>query len=179
MKKNVLITLIILAIITAGIVFLANRSNPSTPPSTPSAEGPSASQVLNLTFTDYDGQNVRLTDFQGKPLVINSWAAWCPFCVKELKDFAALQKEFKDEITIIAIDRAETKDTAEQYTDQLGVSNDLVFLLDPDDSFYKAVGGFSMPETIFVDENGSIVFHKRGPMDIKEMRERADQLISK
>ena len=132
----------------------------------------------DFALQDYDGKTVRLADFTGKPMVINSWAAWCPFCRKELVDFAAAQKEFGDKVVMIAVDRAETRDIAKKYTDELGVTGEMLFLLDPSDNFYQSIAGFSMPETIFVDSNGNIVFHKRGPMDISEIRERIQQLLN-
>lgn len=131
-----------------------------------------------FALQNYEGQSITRASFVGKLMVINSWAAWCPFCKKELVDFAAVQKEFGDAVVIIAIDRAESKETAKQYSDELGVTDDLIFLLDPSDSFYQSIGGFSMPETIFVDTSGEIVIHKRGPMDIQEIREKIQQLIS-
>lgn len=137
----------------------------------------SSTVAPNFSLQDYSGKTVSLADFAGKPLVINSWAAWCPFCRKELVDFATVQKELGDKVVIIAIDRAETGDVAKKYTDELGVTNDLIFLIDPSDSFYQSIGGFSMPETIFVDKNGSIVEHKRGPMDVNEIREKAQKLL--
>lgn len=132
----------------------------------------------DFALQDYNGKTVRLADFARKPLVINSWAVWCPFCRKELTDFAAAQKEFGDDIVIIAIDRAEPQETAKKYTDELGVTNDLIFLLDPLDSFYQSIGGFSMPETIFVDIDGNIAERKRGPMDIGEIRQKIQKLLS-
>lgn len=133
----------------------------------------------DFRLQDYDGKTVKLADFASKPLVINAWAAWCSFCRQELVDFSAAQKEFGDQVTIIAIDRAETKETAKKYTDELGVTGDMVFLLDPGDSFYESIGGFSMPETIFVNTRGEIVIHKRGRMSIQEIKENIQQLISK
>lgn len=127
---------------------------------------------------DYHSKAVSLADFAGKPLVINSWAAWCPFCRKELVDFTAAQKEFGERVVIVAIDRAESREVAKKYSDELGVTDDIIFLLDPTDSFYQSIGGFSMPETIFVDKEGVIKTHKRGPMDIDEIREEIQQLIS-
>ena len=124
-----------------------------------------------LSLVDYHGNRLSLEQFRGRPLVINSWAVWCPFCRKELPDFAELQKEFGDRIVVIAIDRQEPLEKAKGYTDGLDISDGLLFLLDPSDSFYKSIGGFSMPETIFVDANGRIAFHKRGPMTIDEMRD--------
>jgi len=109
--------------------------------------------------------------------VINTWAAWCPFCVKELPAFSALQKAFSEEVVVIAIDRVESLNTAKSYTDDLGITDDLVFLLDRSDSFYKFIRGFSMPETIFVDKDGVIQDHKRGPMDLEEMKQRVEKIL--
>lgn len=132
----------------------------------------------DFALKDYDGKTVQFADFAGKPLVINSWAAWCPFCKKELSDFAAVQKEFGERVVIVAIDRAEPLQVAKGFTDAAEISDEMIFLLDPEDSFYRAIGGFSMPETIFVDSDGNIRDHKRGPMDLREMRERIQKLIS-
>jgi len=137
-----------------------------------------AEQAPDFALQDYSGKTVRLSDFAGKPLVINSWAAWCPFCRKELVDFAAAQKEFGDKVIIIAVDRAESRETAKKYTDELGVTNNLIFLLNPSDSFYQSIGGFSMPETIFIDRNGNIAERKRGPMEISEIRQKIQKLLS-
>jgi len=137
-----------------------------------------ADKAPDFSLQDYSGKTVSLADFTGKPVVINSWAAWCPFCRKELVDFAAAQKEFGNDVVIIAIDRAEPRETAKKYTDELGVTSDLIFLLDPSDSFYQSIGGFSMPETIFVDRNGNIAERKRGPMEINEIRQKIQKLLS-
>ncbi len=131
----------------------------------------------DLSFTDYQGRTITFADFAGKPMVINSWAVWCPFCVKELKDFGIVQQEFGERVVFIAIDRAESLETAKKFTDQNGITGDLVFLLDSKDSFYQTIGGFSMPETIFVDKDSNIVNHKRGPMEITEIRQRVQKLF--
>lgn len=128
-----------------------------------------------FTLKDYQGQEITLSDFRGKAIIVNVWATWCPFCKEELLDFAALQKEYGDKIAVIAVDRAESLEIAKKYWDELKVTGSMVLLLDPSDSFYQAIGGFSMPETIFVDKNGFIRDHKRGPMKLEEMRRRVNQ----
>jgi thiol-disulfide isomerase/thioredoxin len=130
-----------------------------------------------FALQDYNGNTVSSDDFVGRPMIINSWAAWCPFCRKELPDFVTVQKEFENEVVFVAIDRQESLKTAKGYTDEIGITDDLVFLLDPKDSFYRSIGGFSMPETIFVNEEGKIEFHKRGVMDLAEIRDRTKELI--
>ena len=134
-------------------------------------------RFASISLTDYGGGKVSLGDFRDKPLVINSWAVWCPFCRNELADFVALQEEFGEEITVIAIDRQEPRDKANGFTDEIGVTDKMLFLLDPEDSFYQSLGGFSMPETIFVDVSGNIVFHKRGPLTLEEMRASVERYL--
>ncbi|MDA2922450.1 TlpA family protein disulfide reductase [Patescibacteria group bacterium AH-259-L07] len=168
--KYIIFIVIGTAIIIGAIVGFAGKEG--TTDQLPSPKAP------DFSLEDYNGNIVTLADFSGKLLVINSWAVWCPFCVKELQDFAKLQQEFGNTITIIAIDRAEPLNLQKQYTDDLGVTNILVFLLDPQDSFYRSIGGFSMPETIFVDSDSTIVFHKRGPMSLEEMRQKVKDVFA-
>lgn len=169
---NRVLLIIISILIIGGIGWLAiSKSN--APPDRQAGE-----KAPDFKLQDYSGKTVKLADFAGKPLVINSWAAWCPFCREELPSFAKAQKEFDDKVVIIAIDRQESLATAKGYTDAQGTTSGLIFLLDPGDSFYQSIGGFSMPETIFVDKNGVIREHKRGPMDINEIRQKIQKLIS-
>lgn len=191
MKKAYLFTIVVViaaAVITVWLVISNSnapegagsqaQSLPSRPASPELERGEQAGErAPDFALRDYDGKTVRLADFAGKSLVINIWAAWCPFCRKELVDFAAVQKEFGDKAVIIAIDRAESREVAKKYSDALGVTGDLIFLLDPSDSFYQSIGGFSMPETIFIDKNGAIVDHKRGPMDANEIRQKISNIL--
>lgn len=76
-----------------------------------------------FSLQDYSSKTVNFTDFADKPMVINSWATWCPFCKKELPDFVATQKEFGDKVVIIAIDRAESLAIAKGYTDEQRITD--------------------------------------------------------
>ncbi len=178
MKKIILIVIIL--IVAAGLVIgLSKKGNrvASTVNTKVGDQQIKFDKTPDLALKDYAAKSVNLSDFTGKPLVLNAWATWCPFCKEELPDFATAQKEFKDQVVIVAIDRAEPLSVAKSYTDARGTTKQLVFLLDPNDSFYSAIGGFSMPETIFVDRQGNIQFHKRGPMDVNEIRQRVQALL--
>lgn len=171
--NKILVTIVgILIIGAAGWLVISSRTAPEE--SNGQAE---FGRVPDFTLQDYEGKTVRVADFAGRPLVINSWASWCPFCVKELADFAALQNEFGEQIVVVAINRQESSAVAKTYTDRLGLSDELIFLVDPDDSFYRSIGGFSMPETVFTDESGRIAVHKRGPMELEEMREKVNSVL--
>ncbi|MBI4127745.1 MAG: TlpA family protein disulfide reductase [Parcubacteria group bacterium] len=184
MKKTIILSSLIIVGILIALVFGVGRSSQQVPPSPTTESGErektavSLKEVPDLSFKDYSGGTTSLAELVGMPLVINSWASWCPFCVDELPDFAEVQKEFGDRVRIIAVNRAEPLSVAQQYSDNLKVTDDLLFLLDPNDSFYRSIGGFSMPETIFVDGDGNIREHKRGPLTVDEMRTKIETLLA-
>lgn len=177
-NKTVLFSVVGGLVIVAGlvIIILSSGGQESVAPQKAEDSRPAASnegtieRLSGIALSDYDGRATTLADFSGKPLVLNSWATWCPFCRQELPDFARLQEELGDSAVVIAIDRAERVADAKKYTDQFGITEKMTFLMDFDDRFYRNIGGFSMPETLFVDSTGTIVFHKRGPMTLDEMR---------
>lgn len=185
-----IITIVIILVIGGGFLILRNGDVENVNTETEIKETATTEEVKektvvekfdkvpDLSFVDYEGNIFKLSDFKGKPHVLNSWAVWCPFCRAELEDFAQLQEEFGDEITVVAIDRQESIDKAKGFTDEIGVTERMTFLLDPKDAFYKGIGGFSMPETLFVDAEGNIRIHKRGPMDLDEMRDKINDIIN-
>ncbi len=131
------------------------------------------------TYTDLDGNPVSLEQYLGAPLVVNSWASWCPFCVTELPDLNTLAEEFADQnVTVLAINRKESKVQAQRYLSTVPDLNNLVIVLDTKDTFYKSIGGFTMPETIFYDAAGNVIVHKRGFMKLPEMRQHLDSAIT-
>lgn len=171
MSKFIISGIVVLAIAGGGILLLGQGGKDQGTTLTKTK-----SQFQDLRFVDYKGDTVALADFARKPLVVNAWATWCPFCIKELPDLVSLQKEFP-EVVVIAIDRAESLNTVKSYTDALGVSEDLIFLLDRKDSFYESIGGFTMPETIFVDAEGVIQDHTRGIMNLDEMKLKVKNIL--
>jgi thiol-disulfide isomerase/thioredoxin len=168
MNKKIISIAIAAIVVVAGIGLYLTEQN-KTPPQN--------RDIFDLSFEDYTGTVVSLSDFAGRPLVINAWAAWCPFCRKELPDFAAAQQEFGDAVVIIAINRAEPREVAKKYSDELEITGTIILLLDPLDVFYQTINGFSMPETVFINKDGIIKIHKRGFMDITEIREKINTIL--
>lgn len=134
-------------------------------------------QEYDLVLKDYAGNDVHLSQFKRQILVVHAWATWCTYCADELKNLAALKKEFGDNIVILAPNRAEALPVAKPYSDALGLGSSVVFLLDPNDSFYKSIDGYAMPETLFINDRGEVLFHQRGPMNMDEVREKIRTLL--
>ena len=171
----------LLIAIGLGIYFYSGQVSDTTETSLTDSSNPildTEKKVPDFDLKDLNGVSHTLEQYKGTPLVLNSWAAWCPFCVNELKDFAEVQKDFEGRIVFIAINRAESTHIAKQYTDDLGITDDMLFLIDPTDSFYKSIGGFSMPETLIVNGDGNIVDHKHGSITKNELTNKLNNLLN-
>ena len=130
------------------------------------------------TLKDEQGTEVKLSDFAGGPVIILSWASWCPFCQEDLAFVGVMAKEFSGKAVFIVIDRQESPESVLAIRKRVRVPDNAIFLFDPDDGFYQAIKGFSMPEMVFVDRRGLIRFRRRGPTRYEEMRRRVEDLIA-
>ena len=165
--KPFLIAVVVLAVIAVGGYFIFTGNT-----------NPGSNSLPDAVLTTADGEETNIQAFQGeKVLIINSWASWCPFCVHELPDFVKLQEEFGDQITVIGINRRESPQETQSYLGEIGIAEDLVYLYDRSDQWYKSIGGFSMPETLFVTAEGEVVVHKRGFMALNEMRDHVNTAL--
>lgn len=131
----------------------------------------------DLVLKDYEGSDVRLSDFKREMLVVHAWATWCTYCGEEIKNLATLKNKYGDRILILAPNRAEPVQVAKPFSDSLALGERVMFLLDPKDEFYKSVEGYAMPETLFINDRGEILFHQRGPMNIAEVEEKINALL--
>lgn len=133
-------------------------------------------KISDIRFTDNNNVDIDMNQYKGKPVLINMWATWCSFCVEELPDFDKLQSEYKDQVVILAVNRAESKNDVENFINSNNVNN-LTILTDKEDKLYVKVGGFSMPETLFINKDGYLQIHKRGFMKYDEMKQLADSIL--
>ena len=132
---------------------------------------------FGMVLQDYDGHDIHLYDFRRKMLVAYTWATWCTYCGKELENLGTLKQKYGDGVQIIAVNRAEPRATAKSFTDGLSGVQNIMFLLDPTDSFFKSIDGYAMPETVFISGKGDITFHQRGPLKIEEVSQRMEELL--
>jgi len=177
MKKNNKVLILVIGALVIAAFFVLGSLGRSDVPDLNEAVSPDLENLFSLRFADYDGDVVNLSDFQGQPLIVNTWATWCPFCVDELPDFVEVQEEFGDQVTFIAINRDEPLVRAKSFTDELGITDSLVFLLDPSDIFFTMLGGIGMPQTIFVKGDGTIDSHKSGQIQTRELRDRIQAIL--
>ena len=135
------------------------------------------SAEYKLTLTDYAGHQVHLYDYARTVLITYAWASWCPYCATELQDLGSLKAKYGDHIQIVAINRGESLAVAQAFTKNIPDTSGIVFLLDPEDVFYKDLGGYAMPEMAFIDGFGNIIDHQRGPIQSQDVEAQIEKLL--
>lgn len=143
----------------------------------PPADETTFREEYALVLKDYAGNDVKLSDFRREILIVYAWASWCPYCGKELEYLAELKGRYGDELSIVAVNRAEPLVEAKDFTDKLQGMEKLVLLLDSGDALYKQIDGFAMPETIFINSRGDIIYHQRGPIKPEEVDAKVAELM--
>ena len=106
------------------------------------------------------GSPVRLSGLAGTPTVINLWASWCAPCREELPLLAKAHRAYGDKLRIIGVDFDDSApDSALELAEQSGVTYPL--LSDPDSDTKAALKVIGLPQTVFVDAQGTMVATER------------------
>ncbi|WBW98320.1 TlpA family protein disulfide reductase [Oceanirhabdus sp. W0125-5] len=124
-------------------------------------------QDINFTLKDLDGNEVSISDFQGKKVFINFWATWCPSCKVEMPDMQKIWEEFGEEVVVVAVDIGESKDTVQKYIDKEGYT--FKVLLDVEKVIGQKFGITAIPTSILLDENGNLIYGVKGAMPYESM----------
>jgi thiol-disulfide isomerase/thioredoxin len=119
------------------------------------------------------GEEVSLSDYKGKIVLLNFWATWCTYCDLEMPDLQRLDNE-NDDLVVLAVDVMEDIDVVEKYINEGGYDFEVV--LDTDGEIAKTylVNGF--PNSYFIDEEGLLLGLVPGMMTYEQMNEVMDNI---
>ncbi len=124
---------------------------------------------------DENGNEVKLSDFFGKPIVLNFWATWCYYCREEMPDFNDAYHNNPD-VQFLMVNvtdgRRETVFSAKQYVDDSGF--DFTVLYDKNLDATTTYGAWGLPMTVFIDKDGNYVNHASGMLDAENLKRGID-----
>jgi cytochrome c biogenesis protein CcmG/thiol:disulfide interchange protein DsbE len=132
-------------------------NNNSTQESTNvSSENSNRPQAYNFTVEKLGGEQVSLSDYQGKVLIVNIWDTWCPPCRAEIPDFIKLYDEYNDDgLVILGIAAAqEGVDAVEKFVESYNINYPIALLNQQTFEGFGPIKG--IPTTFVIDKNGRI-----------------------
>ena len=118
------------------------------------------SQMVDFTW-DENGNEIKLSDYKGKVILVNFWATWCPPCRKELPDLSAISTELKDKnFKMIGVSVDDNKDVLDKFLETNKLPYTIVFEPTELVSKYMEAAGQNqnvVPQTYIIDKNGKVV----------------------
>ncbi len=123
-------------------------------------------EVSQVVFTDPEGGEHRLSDWQGKIVLVNFWATWCAPCRKEMPMLDALQSEFGGndfEVLTIATGRNALAGIR-RFFEEVGVTG-LPIFLDPKQELARDMAVLGLPISVILNRDGKEIARLRGDAD--------------
>ena len=157
-------------------------TEPATEPTTHNHthEEPNPENIApDFTVYDVTGKAVKLSDFRGKPVVLNFWASWCGPCQSEMPHFQKLYEEVGDQVQFVMVNLADawgdTKASAENLLKKQGYTFPVYY--DTQGVLTNLYGISGVPATLFLDEQGAVVAAWSGALTEQYLRQGISVII--
>ena len=193
---RLLATVLILGILVTGAYVLYDRLAPSLEMNNlavaPGATAPAATEATeptepekvaapDFTLYDIDDNQYKLSDFRGKPVILNFWASWCGPCQMEMPDFQEKYGEYGEDIHFLMVNMTdgvrETVEKASGFIAEKGFNFPVYY--DVYEEAAMTYGVMSLPTTYFIDAEGYFVAQGRGMLNEEALQSGIDLLLPK
>ena len=131
---------------------------------------------VTLPYLERDGE-LSLADLRGQVVVVNFWASWCVPCRAEHDDLiTAAQRYAADDVTFVGIVYQDRAEQAISFLDELGRGYEHV--TDPGSRAAIDFGVFGVPETFFIDRDGTVAAKVVGRSDLQLLSSTLDTILA-
>lgn len=188
MKQNIIIiilSVLLVALIAVAVVAYNTLSetyvpNEALPDSTGDDTAAPSKLASDFSMADAEGNTVKLSDFFGKPIVINFWATWCGPCKVELPTFESAYAEYGEEVTFIMLNLTdgyqETVEGVKEFVADGGYTFPVYYDTELDGA--NTYGAYSIPMTVFINADGAITYTKVGIISESALTKNIEALLA-
>jgi peroxiredoxin len=173
MVKKIIIPLILISLIGYAIFdFVEDKKRGTT-----GIKIGNMAPDFELQLLNDENETIRLSDLKGKKVVVNFWASWCKPCREEMPEIQEFYETKSDDIEVLAVNMTASEvkaENAHKFVEGKGYTFPL--LVDPENqasSDYKVLG---LPETFFINTDGTINDFIKGQMDLEMLETKVEKL---
>jgi len=133
---------------------MAGCASPATAPTL--AQGPAIGKLApDFQLSSLDGQSISLSDFRGKPVLLNFWASWCGPCRLEMPFIQQIYEEWSDKgLVVLTVNLQEDPGRVKEFVESFGLSFPVLLATNQEVPLAYNIRG--IPATFFIDKNGII-----------------------
>ena len=145
------------------------------------AEGtePEKQQAPDFTVYDMEGNPHKLSDFRGKPVILNFWATWCGYCKMEMPDFNEKYQAYGEDVHFLMVNvtdgNQETVEKASAFVAEEGYSFPVYY-----DTTLEAAMSYptsGLPVTFIIDAEGAVIAWQQGMMNAETLQKGIDMVL--
>lgn len=112
-------------------------------------------KAIDFEMETFDGETIRLSDFEGNVVVLNFWASWCPPCRWEMPFFERMHQEYKDQdVVFLGVAISDTLENVRAFAEGVGVTYPNG--LDETGEIARNYSVVSLPTTFFIGKDGNV-----------------------
>jgi peroxiredoxin len=113
-------------------------------------------KIIDAEIMNMNGKTSKLSDYNGKVIMLNLWATWCPPCREEMPSMQNLYNDFKNKnFTIVAVSQGENLNTVKKFLDKKNYT--FPIFIDNKNEVAKSYNTGSIPTTYLINKNGNLI----------------------